>query len=222
MQGLCVVQDNIDYVVKTIRTASTPDEAKKKLMETLWIPLEMVRILDPEATEPQHLSAEQAQAILDMRLSRLTQLEKSKLLEERDQLIEAITKYRRILGDVREVWAIVREELLEVKKKYADERRTEITDAATDMPIESLIPDENMVITITHSGYIKRTPTDQYRRQRRGGAVHGVRLWPYPERKLMRVGFEVDPGNDNLSELRLVLQSGGQPVSETWLNRWTW
>ena len=54
------------------------------------------------------------------------------------------------------------------------------------------------------------------------GAVHNVRLWPYPERKLMRVGFEVDPGNDNLSELRLVLQSGGQPVSETWLNRWTW
>jgi DNA gyrase subunit A len=169
VQGLCVVQDNIDYVVKTIRTASTPDEAKQKLMETLWIPLEMVRIIDPEATEPQHLSAEQAQAILDMRLSRLTQLEKSKLLEERDQLIEAITKYRHILGDVREVWAIVREELLEVKKKYADERRTEITDAATDMPIESLIPDENMVITITHSGYIKRTPTDQYRRQRRGG-----------------------------------------------------
>jgi DNA gyrase subunit A len=169
VQGLCVVQDNIDYVVKTIREAANPEEAKQKLMANLWVPLEMVKILDPEATEPRPLSAEQAQAILDMRLSRLTQLEKSKLLEERDQLVEAITNYRRILGDIREVWAIVRRELIEVKKKYADERRTEIIEADTDMPIESLIPDENMVITITHSGYIKRTPTDQYRRQRRGG-----------------------------------------------------
>ncbi|MCX7625341.1 MAG: DNA gyrase subunit A [Candidatus Sumerlaeaceae bacterium] len=169
VHGLCVVQDNIDYVVKTIREAANPEEAKQKLMATLWVPLEMVKIIEPDATEARPLSAEQAQAILDMRLSRLTQLEKAKLLEERDQLVEAITKYRRILGDIREVWAIVRHELLEVKKKYADERRTEITDAVTEMPIESLIPDENMVITISHSGYIKRTPTDQYRRQRRGG-----------------------------------------------------
>ncbi|MGC8840393.1 MAG: DNA gyrase subunit A [Candidatus Sumerlaeaceae bacterium] len=169
VQGLCVVQDNIDYVVKTIREAATPDDAKQKLMSTLWIPLEMVKVLDPEASEPKHLSAEQAQAILDMRLSRLTQLEKSKLLEERDQLVDAIVKYRRILGDVSEVWAIVRQELLDVKKKFADERRTQITDEVTDISIESLIPDENMVITITHSGYIKRTATSQYRRQRRGG-----------------------------------------------------
>ncbi len=169
VQGLCVVQDNIDFVVKTIRNAASPDEAKQKLIETLYVPLEMVKILNPEATEPQHLSAEQAQAILDMRLARLTQLEKSKLLEERDQLIEAITRYRKILGDVREVWAIVRQELLEVKKKFADERRTEIIEAPTDLTIEELVPDENMVITISHTGYIKRTPTDQYRRQRRGG-----------------------------------------------------
>ncbi len=169
VQGLCVVQDNIDYVVKTIREAATPEDAKQKLMSTLWIPLEMVQILEPEATEPRNLSAEQAQAILDMRLSRLTQLEKSKLLEERDQLVESILNYRRILGDIREVWAIVRQELLDMKKKFADERRTEITDDVTDISIESLIPDENMVITISHTGYIKRTPTDQYRRQRRGG-----------------------------------------------------
>lgn len=169
VHGLCIVQDNIDFVVKTIRQASTPEEAKQKLMESLWIPLEMVQVIDPQATEARPLSADQAQAILDMRLSRLTQLEKSKLLEERDQLVEAITKYRRILGDIREVWAIVRQELLEIKKKFADERRTEIVDESGELRIEDLIADENMIITITHSGYIKRTPTDQYRRQRRGG-----------------------------------------------------
>jgi DNA gyrase subunit A len=169
VHGLCVVQDNIDKVVHIIRNAASAEEAKEKLMAALWIPLELVKIIKPEATEPERLSAEQAQAILDMRLSRLTQLEKSKLLEERDQLAAAIVNYRRILNDIREVWSIVRNELLEIKKKYGDSRRTEIVEETAEIRLEDLVADENMVITISHSQYIKRTPTDQYRRQRRGG-----------------------------------------------------
>ncbi|AXA36424.1 DNA gyrase subunit A [Candidatus Sumerlaea chitinivorans] len=167
--GLCVVQDNIDAVVKIIRNAANPEEAKAQLMARFKVPLELLRPVYPDAKEAVPLSAEQAQAILDMRLSRLTQLEKNKLLEERDQLTAAIAMYRKILGDMSEVWKIVRRELLEIRDKYGDERRTEILDESAELTIEDLIADENMVITISHQGYIKRTPTDQYRRQRRGG-----------------------------------------------------
>lgn len=169
VHGLVVVQDNIDAVVKIIRNAANPDDAKQQLIARFKIPLEMVRQIDPSATAAAPLSEAQAQAILDMRLSRLTQLEKHKLLEERDQLVGSIGEYRKILGDIKEVWKLVRKELLEVKAKYGDERRTQIVDEASDLSIEDLIAEENMVITISHQGYIKRTPTSLYRRQRRGG-----------------------------------------------------
>ena len=175
VQGLMVVQDNIDRVVKIIREAANTEDAKLKLMSTFKVPVDQVRIITPDAKAAVPLSEEQAQAILDMRLARLTQLEKHKLLEEQDELAKAIGHYRSVLGDIQEVWKIVRTELLEVKNRFADERRTQILDETGEISIEDLIADENMVITISHAGYIKRTPTNLYRRQKRGGkGVTGV------------------------------------------------
>jgi len=169
VHGLVVVQANVDDVIRIIREAANPEEAKLKLMNTFKVPLEMARQIDPDVTEAVPLSSEQATAILEMRLARLTQLEKDKLFAEADELVKAITEYRRILAEVKEVWKIVRKELLEVKAKYNDARRTEIVEDPGDLTIEDLIAEENMVITISHTGYIKRTPTSLYRRQRRGG-----------------------------------------------------
>ena len=169
VHGLVVVQDNIDEVIKIIRAAANPEEAKQKLMSTFKVPLNMAKQIDPDATEAVPLSPEQATAILEMRLSRLTQLEKHKLFQEAEELVAAITRYREILAETSEVWKIVRKELTEVKNKYNDARRTEIIDDTGDLTIEDLIAEENMVITISHSGYIKRTPTALYRRQKRGG-----------------------------------------------------
>jgi len=169
VHGLVVVQDNIDEVIRIIRAAANPEEAKQKLMSTFYVPLEMAKQIDPDVTAKVPLSDEQATAILEMRLSRLTQLEKSKLFQEADELVKAIMNYRRILGETQEVWKIVRKELQDVKAKYGDERRTEIVEDTGDLSIEDLIAEENMVVTMSHTGYIKRTPTSLYRRQRRGG-----------------------------------------------------
>lgn len=169
VHGLVVVQDNIDEVIKIIRAAANPEEAKRTLMATFKVPLEMARQVDPDVTEAVPLSEEQATAILEMRLSRLTQLEKTKLFHEAEELVAAITRYRHILAETTEVWKIITKELLDVKAKYADARRTEIIEDTGDLSIEDLIAEENMVITISHSGYIKRTPTALYRRQKRGG-----------------------------------------------------
>jgi DNA gyrase subunit A len=138
-------------------------------MATFRVPLEMARQIDPDVTEAIPLSPEQAQAILEMRLSRLTKLEKNRLFEEAAGLVNDITRFRKILGANSEVWEIVRNELLAVKDKFGDARRTQIVDDPGELSIEDLIADERMVITISHSGYIKRTSTDLYRRQRRGG-----------------------------------------------------
>lgn len=169
VHGLVVVQDNIDEVIKIIRAAANPEEAKQKLMATFKVPLEMAKQIDPDVTAAVPLSEEQATAILEMRLSRLTQLEKTKLYHEAEELVAAITRYRHILAETSEVWKIVKKELMEVKAKYADARRTEIVEDTGDLSIEDLIAEENMVITISHTGYIKRTPTALYRRQKRGG-----------------------------------------------------
>ncbi|MCX7019129.1 MAG: DNA gyrase subunit A, partial [Candidatus Sumerlaeota bacterium] len=169
VHGLCVVQDNIDAIVRIIRNAASADDAKTQLMASFKVPVEMARELNPGANATVPLSEEQAAAILAMRLSQLTQLEKLKLYEERGELVKAITRFRAILDDAQEVWKIVRAEMLDIKKRFNDDRRTEIVDETGEFSIEDLIADENMVITITHAGYIKRTPTDQYRRQRRGG-----------------------------------------------------
>lgn len=169
VHGLCIVQDNIDAVIKIIRASTNPEDAKQQLMAKFKVPVEMAQETNPSVTEPVPMSAEQAQAIIDMRLARLTQLEKNKLFEERQELVKMIKHFRQILGDMSEVWKIVRREMLEVKAKFGDPRRTEIVDEASDLSIEDLIAEENMVITISHQGYIKRTPTSLYRRQKRGG-----------------------------------------------------
>ena len=151
VEGLVIAVENIDEVIKIIRGSRDADTARNKLMKRF------------------KLSRIQAQAILDMRLQRLTGLEIEKLMEERKELIALIEELRAILDSPKKVLEIVKKELLEMKKKFGDERRTEIVASTKDLTIEDLIAEENMVITISHHGYIKRTPTSLYRRQRRGG-----------------------------------------------------
>jgi DNA gyrase subunit A len=115
------------------------------------------------------LSELQAQAILDMRLQRLTNMERGKILEEHAEVLKQIARYQEILADEREVEKIIVSELREVRAQYADARRTEIVDDSTDIRIEDLIADEDMVVTVSHEGYIKRNPVAEYRAQRRGG-----------------------------------------------------
>ena len=115
------------------------------------------------------LSEIQAQAILDLRLQRLTGLERDKIMEEHRETVELIAKLRAILADEKEIYKIIVEELKEIKKNYGDERRTQIVDRSEEISIEDLIVDEDMAVTISHEGYIKRNPVTLYRAQRRGG-----------------------------------------------------
>ena len=111
----------------------------------------------------------QAQAILDLRLQRLTGLERDKIMEEHRETVELIAKLRAILADEKEIYKIIVGELKEIKKNYGDERRTQIVDHADEISIEDMIVDEDMAVTISHEGYIKRNPVTLYRAQRRGG-----------------------------------------------------
>lgn len=151
VEGLRIALDHIDEVIKTIRASRTADIARTALMDNFG------------------LSEKQAQAILDMRLQRLTGLEREKLEEEYRQLMEKIAYFRSVLADEKMVLGIIKDELLVIKQKFADKRRSVITDDDTRLDIEDLIAEEDMVITITHQGYIKRIPLDTYRSQKRGG-----------------------------------------------------
>jgi len=154
LEGLLIALDNLDEVIKLIRASQTPEEARTGLMESF------------------NLSEVQAKAILDMRLQRLTGLEREKIRSEYDELQKKIESYRQILADESLRMGIIKDELLEIKEKYGDEARSEIVYAASDFRIEDTIPDEDVVITISHMGYIKRTPLTEYRRQHRGGKGH--------------------------------------------------
>ncbi len=151
VQGLLIAQDNIDEVIHTIRAAKNPEEAKQALIEKFG------------------LSEIQAAAIIEMRLRALTGLEHGKLVAERDELERQIAYYREVLADVTKQMAIIRDELLEIKEKYGDERRTEIIYSSEEFNPEDFYADDDMVITISHMGYIKRTPLAEYRTQNRGG-----------------------------------------------------
>jgi DNA gyrase subunit A len=152
LEGLKIALDHLDAVIKLIRASKTPDEARKGLMEKF------------------KLSEIQAQAILDMRLQRLTGLEREKIEQEYLEVIQLIEKLKGILASKVLRMNIIKEELLELKKKYGDERRTEIREEEEEeFTVEDLIAEEDMVITITHSGYIKRLSITSYRRQARGG-----------------------------------------------------
>ena len=159
LEGLLVALENLDAVIKLIRGSADPDTARYGLIEKF------------------ELSREQAQAILDMRLQRLTALESDKVHSEHADLIERIGELRAILADESKVLGLVKEELTEIADAYGDERRTEITQFEGDMGIEDMIADQQMVVSLTASGYVKRLPLATYRQQRRGGrGVMGMNL----------------------------------------------
>ncbi len=151
LEGLIIASDNIDEVIKIIRGAASPNEAIEQLMARF------------------NLSDIQSRAIVDMRLRQLTGLEQDKLRAEYEELMKMIAYYKEILGDKNLRMKIIKDELTVIREKYGDERRTEIVHSADDMRIEDLIEDEAVAITISHKGYIKRTPLAEYRRQNRGG-----------------------------------------------------
>ena len=151
VQGLLIAQDNIDEIVHIIRSSQTPDLAKQAMIERF------------------ELSDLQASAIIEMRLRALTGLEYGKLTAERDELTKTIAHLKEVLADVGLQMQIIKDELLEIKEKYGDERRSEIVYASEEFNPEDFYADDDMVITISHMGYIKRTPLAEYRTQNRGG-----------------------------------------------------
>ena len=151
LEGLMVALDNLDEVIDLIRNSKNPEAAQNGLMERF------------------ELSEAQAKAILDMRLQKLTGLERDKVKAEYQELKEKIDYYNKVLGDEGLRMEIIKEELHEIKEKYGDDSRSEIEYSAEDFRIEDTIPNEEVVVTISHLGYIKRTPLTEYRRQNRGG-----------------------------------------------------
>lgn len=159
LEGYIIALDNIDEVINIIRSSDTDTQAGERLSERFG------------------LSKKQADAILEMRLRRLTGLERNKIEEELRELLGKIDFYKRVLSDDSLVRQIIKEELLEIKAKFANKRRTRLSEAAKDLDVEDLIADEEMVVTMTKSGYIKRLPINTYRQQKRGGkGMQGVNL----------------------------------------------
>lgn len=175
--GLAIAVANIDEVIKLIRTAPDPQTARDQLMTRRWPASDvesLIRLID----DPRHrinddgtynLSEEQARAILELRLQRLTALGRDEIADELNKIGAEITDYLDILSSRARIQQIVKDELLAVRDEFGVPRRTEITDAGSDMEDEDLIPREDMVVTVSHSGYIKRVPLSLYRAQRRGG-----------------------------------------------------
>ncbi|MDE6374879.1 MAG: DNA gyrase subunit A, partial [Alistipes sp.] len=151
VQGLLIAQDNIDEIVQIIRSSQTPDAAKQTMIERF------------------SLSDIQASAIIEMRLRALTGLEHGKLIAERDELMKLIAHLQEVLDNESLQFRIIKDELIEIKEKYGDERRSEIVYASEEFNPEDFYADDDMVITISHMGYIKRTPLAEYRTQNRGG-----------------------------------------------------
>ncbi|MGE0679340.1 MAG: DNA gyrase subunit A [Candidatus Binatia bacterium] len=151
LEGLKIALDNLDAVLQLIRTGQNPGSVRQGLMTQF------------------SLSDVQAQAILDMRLHRLTQLEQGKILAEHTETLALINRLQEVLASAFEINALIKEELTDLRTRFADERRTQIVFETTDLSAEDLIAEEDMVVTISHEGYIKRNPTTLYRSQRRGG-----------------------------------------------------
>ncbi len=151
LEGLKIALDNLDAVVKLIRASKSPAEAKEKLISNF------------------NLTAIQAQAILDMRLQRLTGLEREKIVNDLEAVLKDIAYFKEILSSEQMVLDLIKEELTDVKEQFGDERRTEIVTSTQELTLEDMIVEEDMVVTITNSGYIKRNPITLYQSQRRGG-----------------------------------------------------
>ena len=185
LEGLAVALANIDEVILLIKNSQTSAEAKRALMARAWKPGAVTQLLekaDAVISKPDtlaaefglhddgyHLSNQQAQAILDLRLHRLTALEQDKIVSDYEGLIALILKLLAILSNPDRLIKVICDELKEIKKQYGDERRTKIIDQSVDMDEEDLIPEEDVILTISHAGYAKIQVPDQYQAQRRGG-----------------------------------------------------
>lgn len=169
VEGLMVAVQNLDMVLEIIRSSGTPDEARSRLMAvSAWPSI-------PVQQQSYSLSEAQVKAILDMRLQRLTALEMEDVRNEYVQLNKTIQELEAILADEQRILSIIKEELLELKQKYADRRLTEINTEGQELTLEDMIPEEQVVITVTNRGYVKRMPLDVYETQRRGGkGITGV------------------------------------------------
>ena len=177
LAGLAVAVANIDEIIALIRNAPNPSEAKEGLLAKAW-PSKDIAPLIELIDDPEHplnddgtyqMSEVQAKAILDLRLHRLTGLERDKIADELKEITDKIAEYLAILADREKLLSVLVEELQEVKDKFGTPRRTELCEAEFEMDMEDLIQREDMVVTITHGGYVKRVPLDTYRAQRRGG-----------------------------------------------------
>lgn len=185
LEGLAVALANIDEVIALIKSSKTPAEAKVALIGRAWQPGEVTAMLEgagAEASRPDdlaseyglladgyHLSPVQAQAILEMRLHRLTGLEQDKIVSEFREILSNIAGFLEILGNPDRLMAVIREEILDIKQRYGDERRTEILDTHEDLTLEDLISEEDVVVTLSHEGYVKAQQLSAYTAQRRGG-----------------------------------------------------
>ncbi|AWK13961.1 DNA topoisomerase (ATP-hydrolyzing) subunit A [Candidatus Fukatsuia symbiotica] len=185
LEALAIALVSIDAIIELIRTAKDSAEAKDNLMKQPWQLGDIAKMLeqtDGGATRPEtlennygihegryHFSEQQAQAILDLRLQKLTGIEHGKLINEYEDLLKKIGELIFILADPEELLKVIREELTKIKDQYKDERRTEITDNATDINMEDLIDQEDVVVTLSHQGYVKYQPLTDYQAQRRGG-----------------------------------------------------
>ncbi|WP_033570154.1 DNA topoisomerase (ATP-hydrolyzing) subunit A [Dickeya undicola] len=185
LEGLAIALANIDPIIELIRHAATPAEAKSALVAQAWALGSVAAMLEragddaarPEWLEPEfgihegkyHLTEQQAQAILDLRLQKLTGLEHEKLLDEYKELLAQIAELLFILRSPERLMEVIREELMAIREQYNDARRTEITHNSADINIEDLISEENVVVTLSHQGYVKYQPLSDYEAQRRGG-----------------------------------------------------
>ena len=185
LEGLAIALANIDEIIELIKKAPTPAEAKAQLMARGWTASAVLDMLDragadacrPDDLEAKfglheglyHLSAVQAQAILDLRLHKLTGLEHEKIINDYKDLIALISELLAILASTEKLMEVIREELIQVQEEFGDERRTEITNSSADLLVEDLIPEEDVVVTLSHEGYVKYQPLSSYEAQRRGG-----------------------------------------------------
>ncbi|MGD8235142.1 MAG: DNA gyrase subunit A [Chromatiales bacterium] len=185
LEGLAVALANIDEVIELIKKAPSPAEARVKLVERVWksgTVEAMLQRAGAEATKPEdlpedfglhedgyHLTEKQAQAILDLRLQKLTGLEQDKIIREYEEILKTIADLLDILSSSERLMQVIREELEEIREQFGDERRTEIIASQLDLTSEDLIPEEDMVVTFSHQGYAKSQPLDAYQAQKRGG-----------------------------------------------------
>lgn len=185
LEGLSIALANVDEVIALIKASKTPIIARDELLKKVWRPgqvTEMLARAGSESSRPEDLSAEfglkadgyhlspiQAQAILDLKLQRLTGLEQEKIVEEYQEVIDLIVELQEVLANPERLMEIIRRELLEIKTQFGDERKTEILSSQQDLTAEDLITEEDMVVTLSHEGYVKTQPLTEYQAQRRGG-----------------------------------------------------